>query len=137
MFLETLEKNKDYGERNTRHINWLGSNDLLLDFFGAPKMVSESLTWEKIHTLNIGLDLAFFNGHLNVIADWFQRENKDMLAPGKALPSVIGASAAWENAGDMRTRGWEVTVDYRNRLGNVDFYATAILPRSSSGTATT
>ena len=126
MFLETMEKNRDYGKNSTK-VSWLGGNDLLLDFFGSPKMVSESLTWEKIHTLNVGLDLAFFNGHLNVTADWYQRENKDMLAPGKALPSVIGASAAWENAGDMRTRGWEVSVDYRNRIGNVDFYATAIV----------
>ena len=120
MFLETMGK-------VTNGVNWIGSGNSKYDYFGAPKMVSESLTWEKIRTLNVGLDLAFFNGHLNVTADWFQRENKDMLAPGKALPSVVGASAAWENAGDMRTRGWEVSVDYRNRIGNVDFYATAIL----------
>ena len=120
MFLETMGK-------VTNGVNWIGTGNSKYDYFGAPKMVSESLTWEKIHTLNVGLDLAFFNGHLNVTADWYQRENKDMLAPGKALPSVIGASAAWENAGDMRTRGWEVSVDYRNRFGNVDFYATAIV----------
>ena len=126
MFLETMEKNRDYGKSSTK-VNWLGTNNLLTDFFGVPKMVSESLTWEKIATTNVGVDLAFFNGHLNVVADWFQRENKNMLAPGKALPAVIGASAAWENAGDMRTRGWEVSVDYRNRIGNVDFYATAIV----------
>ena len=120
MFLETMGK-------QTNAVNWIGNGNSKYDYFSAPKMVSESLTWEKIVTTNVGLDLAFFNGHLNVTADWFQRENKDMLAPGKALPSVIGASAAWENAGDMRTRGWEVSVDYRNRLGNVDFYATAIL----------
>ncbi len=120
MFLETMAK-------QTNDVNWIGTGNSKYDYFSAPKMVSESLTWEKIHTLNVGLDLAFFNGHLNVTADWFQRENKDMLAPGKALPSVIGSSAAWENAGNMRTRGWEVSVDYRNRIGNVDFYATAIV----------
>ncbi len=125
LFLETMAKNQDYGKNATK-VNWLNGN-LLTDFFGLPKMVSESLTWEKIATLNVGLDLAFFNGHLNLTADWFQRENRNMIAPGKALPSVIGASAAWENAGDMRTRGWEVSLDYRNRLGNVDFYATAVV----------
>ena len=120
MFLETMGK-------VTNGVNWIGNGNSKYDYFGAPKMVSESLTWEKIVTTNVGLDLAFFNGHLNVTADWFQRENKDMLAPGKALPSVVGASAAWENAGDMRTRGWEVSADYRNRIGNVDFYVTAIV----------
>ena len=120
MFLETMGK-------VTNGVNWIGTGNSMYDYFGLPKMVSESLTWETIQTLNVGLDLAFFNGHLNVTADWFQRTNKDMLAPGKALPSVIGASAAFENAGSLRTRGWEVQVDYHNRFGNVDFYATAIV----------
>ncbi len=120
MFLETMGK-------QTNAVNWIGTGNSRYDYFGAPKMVSESLTWETIQTLNLGLDLAFFNGHLNVTADWFQRTTKDMLAPGRALPSVIGASAAMENAGSMRTRGWEVQVDYHNRFGAVDFYATAIV----------
>ena len=120
MFLETMGK-------VTNGVNWIGNGNSKYDYFGAPKLVSESLTWEKIHTTNVGLDLAFFNGHLNVTADWYQRDTKDMLAPGKAMPSVLGASAAWENAGSMRTRGWELAVDYRNRLGNVDFYVTAIV----------
>ncbi len=119
-FLETMGK-------VTNGVNWIGTGNSKYDYFGAPKMVSESLTWEKIATLNVGLDLAFFNGHLNVTADWFQRENRNMVAPGKALPAIVGASAAWENAGDMRTRGWEVSLDYRNRFGAVDFYATAVL----------
>ena len=120
MFLETMAK-------QTNSVNWVGTGNSKYDYFSAPKLVSESLTWEKIHTTNVGLDLAFFNGHLNVTADWYQRDTKDMLAPGKAMPSVLGASAAWENAGDLRTRGWEVAVDYRNRIGNVDFYVTAIV----------
>ena len=120
MFLETMAK-------QTNAVNWIGNGNSKYDYFSAPKLVSESLTWEKIHTTNVGVDLAFFNGHLNVTADWYQRDTKDMLAPGKAMPSVLGASAAWENAGSMRTRGWEVAVDYRNRFGEVDFYATAIV----------
>ena len=118
MFLETMGK-------VSNGVNWFGNNGLLLDYFGVPKLVSSSLTWETIHTTNVGVDLGFFNGHLNVTADWYQRDTKDMLAPGKAMPAVLGATPAWENAGSLRTRGWEVTVDYRNRFGAVDFYATA------------
>ena len=118
MFLETMAKQGNA-------VNWLGTGNSKYDYFSAPKLVSSSLTWEKIHTTNIGVDLGFFNGHLNVTADWYQRDTKDMLAPGKAMPAVLGATPAWENAGSLRTRGWEVTVDYRNRIGAVDFYATA------------
>ena len=50
-----------------------------------------------------------------------------MIAPGKALPSVIGATSAYENAGSMRTRGWELTIDWRDTFGDWTVYATANL----------
>ena len=117
MFLETMAK-------QTNAVSWLGSNGLLLDYFSAPKLVSKSLTWEKIKTTNIGIDLSFLRGEINFSFDWYQRDTKDMLAPGKALPNVLGASAAWENAGSLRTRGWEVTIDWRHRFGDANVYAT-------------
>ena len=120
MFLETMSK-------KTNEVNWLGSGSSKYDYFTAPKMVSESLTWETIGTTNIGLDLGFLKGDLNVTFDWFQRNTKGMLAPGKALPAVIGASAAYENAGSLRTRGWELNIDWHHDFGAFNLYAIANL----------
>ena len=120
MYLETMSK-------TTNGVNWLGTGNSKFDYFGSPKMVSETLTWEKIATTNIGLDMGFLNGDLNVTFDWFQRDTKDMLAPGKALPSVLGASAAYENAGSLRTRGWEINVDWHHSFGEFNVYANANL----------
>lgn len=117
MFLETMSK------VNTG-VNWLGTGSAKQDYAGMPKLVPSTLTWETIRTTDIGLDLSFLRGELNVTFDWFQRENTNMLAPGKALPSVIGTDPALENAGSLRQRGWEITVDYRHRFGDVNFYAT-------------
>ena len=113
MFLETMEKYPG-------GINWLGSGDVKLDYFDQPEMVSPTLTWESIATTNIGIDLGFFNNDLNVNFDWYQRDTKGMLAPGKALPQVIGDEAAWENAGHLRTRGWELNVDYHHTFVDAD-----------------
>lgn len=119
MFLETMA-------RNANSVAWLGNGSSRLDYFGQPKMVSKSLSWETIRTTNIGLDLGFLNGDLNVTFDWYQRDTKDMLAPGKAMPSVLGASPAWENAGSLRTRGWELTIDWRHKfINDLYLYATA------------
>ena len=120
MYLETMSK-------TTNGVNWMGSGNSKYDYFGTPKMVSESLTWEKIATTNIGLDLGFMNGDLNVTFDWFQRSTIGMLAPGKALPSVLGASSAYENAGSLRTRGWELNIDWHHSFGPVNVYANANL----------
>ncbi len=107
MFLETMDK-------KTTSVNWIGSGDVMYDYFEQPKMVSPYLTWETIATANVGIDLGFFNNDLNVNFDWYQRDTKDMLAPGKELPSVLGTSAAFENAGSLRTRGWELNIDWRH-----------------------
>ena len=102
---------------------WLGTGSARLNTFGMPKMVSKSLTWETIKTTNIGLDLGFFGGELNATFDWFQRVTEGMLAPGQTMPSVLGASVARENAGSMRSRGWEVTIDWHHSFGDINFYA--------------
>ena len=107
MFLETMSK-------ETNAVNWLGTGSALYDYFTQPKMVSPTLTWETITTANVGIDLGFFNNDLNVNFDWYQRDTKGMLAPGRALPQVIGATAAFENAGSLRTRGWELNIDWRH-----------------------
>lgn len=117
MFLETMSK-------QNAAVNWLGTGNIKYDYFSMPKMVPASLTWETINTTNIGLDLGFLRGELNVTLDWFQRDTKDMLAPGKELPSVIGTSAAYGNEGSLRSRGWELTIDYRHKFGDVNFYST-------------
>ncbi len=116
MFLSTIERIKD------SNVHWLdGSNKV--NQFTIPTLVSSSLTWERIRTINAGIDLSFLNNSLTVGFDWFQRENRGMLAPAQVLPDVVGASAPVENAGTLRTRGWELSVNWNHRFGDVDVYA--------------
>ena len=77
MFLETMSKVNN-------GVNWLGTGDSKYDYFGMPKMVPSTLTWETINTTNIGLDLGFLQGELNVNLDWFQRDTMNWMMP--ALP---------------------------------------------------
>ena len=91
--------------------------------YNMPNLVASSLTWERIRTTDIGIDLGFLNNELMVGFDWYQRENRDMLAPSKVLPQVLGADAPVSNAGTLRTRGWEFTVDWHHRFGDFNVYA--------------
>ena len=109
--------------RQGSNVNWLGTGSTKMNTFGMPKMVSSTLSWETLATTNIGVDLGFLGGELNATFDWFQRDTKDMLAPGQTMPSVLGASAAYENAGTLRSRGWEITIDWHHNFNGVNVYA--------------
>lgn len=84
-------------------------------------LVSNRFTWEKVATLDFGLDLGLFDNRLNMVFDWYQRDTKGMLAPGMELPGVLGASAPMQNTADLRTQGWEISFDWNDRIGQVKY----------------
>lgn len=77
-------------------------------------LVSSSLTWEKVYTKNLGLDLQFFNNRLTFSGDLFRRDTKDMLTKGKTLPKVLGTGEPKINAANMKTEGWEISLGWRD-----------------------
>ena len=103
-------------------IYWIGSEGTLTNMYDLPTLVSSSLTWERIRTLDLGIDLSFLNNELNMTFDWYQRKTLDMLAPGVTLPGVLGASAPYANEGALRTRGWELSAGWSHRFGEFDVY---------------
>lgn len=72
------------------------------------------LKWETTYQNNIGLDMQFLNGAINLSADYYIKKTKDMLTIPPAL-DVAGANAAvWLNTGDMKNNGWEITLGYNS-----------------------
>lgn len=70
------------------------------------------LTWETTTQHNIGLDLQFLGGALNLTADYYIKKTTDMLTRPDAL-SVAGENAnIWINTGSMRNTGWEISLGY-------------------------
>lgn len=102
---------------------WLNGSGLPLTMFGAPTLVSDNLTWERVVTTDVGVDLGFFNNSLTFGFDWYQRETQDMLARGQELPSVLGTSAPLTNSGTLRTRGWELSIGWNHSFGDAQVYA--------------
>ena len=112
---------------------WMDKNGNKLNQFDLPNWVSSSLTWERINTTDIGVDLSFLNDDLSLTFDWYQRTTNDMLAPGKAIPDVAGASAPYTNAGSLRTRGWELSLSYRKQINkDLNVYGTFNIGDSKS-----
>lgn len=96
---------------------WLKDGEFIT-YISTPGLVSNSFTWETVETLDIGFDASMFNSRLQVTFDWYQRTTRDMLIAGTQLPAVVGTSAPMRNAADMRTRGWEIAVNWRDQIGD-------------------
>jgi len=90
----------------------LGGGKLPLATLSAP--VSSGLTWERSIQSNLGIDLAFLKNRLEISAEAYIRDTKDMLTAGEPLPAVYGASVPKENSADLRTKGYEITLSWRD-----------------------
>lgn len=76
--------------------------------------VSNNLTWETVTSYNLGFDFGFLKDRLNLTADFFIRDTKNMLTKAKTLNNVYGTSAPKENAADLRSKGFEITASWHD-----------------------
>ncbi len=83
----------------------------------APGLVSPDLTWETVKSFNIGVDATIID-RLSASFDWFDRRTVDMLTVGDKLPSLLGTAVPRRNNADMKTNGWELSINWRDRLDN-------------------
>jgi len=84
----------------------------------APQPVSTSLTWETVKTLNLAVDFGFLNNRLNGSFDWFDRKTLNMLGPAVELPVTYGVGVPPTNNTDLKTDGWELSVNWNDRMQN-------------------
>ena len=95
--------------------NWIQGGQLPMTL-GMPAMVRDNFTWETAETLDIGVDFRLLKNRLTGTFDWYQRDTRGMLMAEKEFPKVVGAVAPLQNAADLRTRGWEVAVAWRDQI---------------------
>lgn len=84
----------------------------------APALVSYDLTWEKIRTWNVGIDIGLFNNRLTGSFDYFIRNTNDMVGPSEKLPATLGIAVPPSNNTDLQTAGWELELMWKDRLQN-------------------
>ncbi|MRG44793.1 SusC/RagA family TonB-linked outer membrane protein [Chitinophaga sp. SYP-B3965] len=85
------------------------------DYTQQPTVIPDGLTWEKATTLNMGTDITFLNNRLTANFDYYIRKTTNMFTDGLPLPSVFGANEPKGNYADLETKGWELSIGWRNR----------------------
>lgn len=86
--------------------------------FRPSNIPNTSIRWESQEQYNVGLDLSFFTGRLNLTVDAYYKKSDDMLM-SMQLPSYMGTQgngssklqAPKGNYGSIENKGLEITLD--------------------------
>lgn len=98
--------------------NWLDENGNYVNMVYTPTAVASNITWQDIQTFDIGFDARFFNNAMGITFDWYQRDTKNMIVGAEGVAATYGTTAPQGNYGNLRTQGWEISVDYNHSFNN-------------------
>ena len=91
--------------------------------FVNTKMINRFLTWEETKVFNVGMDLTFFNNRLAATLDYYDRFTDGMNRPTDQSILIAGAYSPppRTNIGQMRNRGVEVDLNWRDKAGQFNY----------------
>ena len=105
-------------------VNWLSGTGTFAQSITQPLAVSPSLKWERVNTLDYGIDARILDNHIGITFDWYERNTKGMIQ-SVTLPATFGTSGPKINAGNFRTRGYEISIDANYTIGkDIAIYGT-------------
>lgn len=106
-----------YQFAETMSVNQLNMviNGVKPNYTQNPGVIPAGLTWEKSTSTNIGADIGFLNNRLTTSFDVYTRNTTDMFTVGLPLPGVFGASVPKGNYADLKTKGWELSLAWRDQ----------------------
>ncbi|HTE23041.1 SusC/RagA family TonB-linked outer membrane protein [Flavitalea sp.] len=81
-----------------------------------PSVLPDNLTWETSTTVDGGIDIGMLKNRLNVSFDYYQRYTTNMFTPSQPLPSTFGATVPYGNYSDLKTSGWELSVNWHDNI---------------------
>ena len=117
LYLATIDVQQRYTPGDAWNRGYLINGAIPL-YASQPGIISGDLTWETITTLNVGLDAEFFKNRLNLSAEWYNRVTSDMIGPSETLPSILGASSPKTNNAKLSTKGYEISIGWKDRISS-------------------
>lgn len=151
-FINTLKVRASYGSLGNQNTNswyptysamgyatstgpWL-INGVKPNVAWAPGLISTALTWEEIQSSNIGLDFSVFNQRLTGSFDYFIRKTLNMIGPADELPVILGTGVPAANNTDLKTKGFELELMWRDQILNDLNYSLRFVLSDAQGVIT-
>ena len=110
-----------YANMSPSNPYWL-YNFLPVTTLSTPGIISPFFTWETVQTLDYGFDFAMLKSRLTGTFDWYQRDTRDILTTNPTpLPATLGTGAPLQNSGSLRTSGFELQLNWKDKIGKVNY----------------
>jgi outer membrane receptor protein involved in Fe transport len=86
-----------------------------------PDFANTTLTWEKLRTINVGMDAQLFNNHVSFTAEYFNKTTFDIIQSVALPPNTGIQNNADLNVATVKNSGMEFQLGYNGKLGPVNF----------------
>lgn len=113
---DVVPVNSRFGIVDTAGSKYLINNQIRSAYVPT-SLENTDLTWEKTKQVDIGIDLGLFNNRLLITADYYNKTTTDMLL-AVPIPTSTGYGVAWQNAGNLRNKGFEFSFNSKNIVHN-------------------
>ncbi|WP_409151379.1 SusC/RagA family TonB-linked outer membrane protein [Sphingobacterium sp. BS-2] len=96
---------------------WIGGQN---KYYGVPTPTFSlrDISWEDLETIDFGVDARFLNNKLGLVFDYYVRNTNNMFVGLQGTTWTTGGAAPLGNFGTLKTKGYEVAVDYNHRFNN-------------------
>lgn len=84
-------------------------------------LASKNRTWETVKMKNFAVDFAVLDSRLSGSIDYFIKNTEDILI-SQEFPTTLGIAPPKVNGGEIETKGWEFTLNWKDKIGEVDYF---------------
>lgn len=102
------------------------TNNVISSGFALSGIPNPDIQWETVTQYSIGVDADFFDNRLNLVAEYYNKTQNNMLVPVPqsgvtGLSNGLNAGEIVLNTGDLTNSGLEFSANYAGEMGKLSY----------------
>lgn len=86
-------------------------------------LANTDITWEKADKMNVGIETGLFNNKLRATVEYYKDSYFDLMQTRGRSIALIGNTYPQENIGKNRYYGWELNLQFEDKIEAVKYFA--------------
>jgi TonB-linked SusC/RagA family outer membrane protein len=114
------------GDRGDTFYDIGGTGTSIRPGFKVTAIGNPNLKWEENRSVNVGVDLEFFNGRGSLTTDVYRRNTNNLLFDPRTPATAGSAAPPIVNIGKMRNNGIDFALGYRGTIGPATLWSVTL-----------